>query len=186
MNRLAITAGTLALALLTPAVAGAQAAALERGSVRVGGSVFAGVQDRADLDTEYGASIRPDLEFFVRDGLAIGGQLGLGLQKSDQFTQTSLLVGPVATWYFVRESRTHPFVRATASYGVYRNENELDTTTGGHWGVSGAVGLLHLLTDAVGVDASLFLDRTTADVAFGGDRVTTSGGLRVGFSAFLP
>lgn len=129
-------------------------------------------------------SVVPRLEFFVSDGVSFGGQAGLNYATQGDASSTGFVVGPAVTWYLVRDGRLHPFVRGTVDY--VRNTisaNGNDVTVSG-LGLSGAAGILYLLTDGVGVNAQLFISRLTEE---SGDveRDTTTGGLRVGVSAFV-
>lgn len=92
---------------------------------------------------------------------------------------------PALTYYFVREGRTHPFFRGTASNVRTSFDSPVGDGSTDSWNVGAAVGLLHMLGEAVGLDAQIFVERASAEAGVGQDTDRTRGGLRLGIAAFV-
>lgn len=169
---------------LWPAAAHAQPPALSQGSWLVSGQASFNVQDiSGDDEKTTSFQFLPALQYFVRPGLAVGGELLLTRTSRDDLTVTSYGVGPALSYYFVQDGDVHPFVRGSARFSRMKSElgaNESETSL---IGLRAAGGALLLLSESVGLDIGLFFDR----VQFGDDLdvdVTTFG-LAVGIAAFV-
>jgi hypothetical protein len=176
----------LSLAILLPAPASAQVPALSRGSLIIGGTASLTVDDddkREDSITT--VRVAPSLAYFAAPGLAVGGDVEIVHGSSGDVSSTSLGVGPAITYYFGREGDAHPFVRAGARYVRTDASFGTEDFTATQTAVHGGVGALFLLSDAVGVDVSLYYEhmrtKQEAAAAFGHDTY----GLAVGVSVFL-
>ena len=174
---------TTAVGLLCGVVAhgAAQTAALEHGSMLIGGTAGAQWFDEGHADNSIQVIVLPRLEYFVLNGLAVGGEIGLSYGKQGDVSSTGLSLGPAITYYMVQEGKLHPYVRATATYVRSKFSTSDESTSGTEW--TGAAGLLLMLVDAVGLDAQLFVSRADSPIPERDD--VKSAGLRLGISAFV-
>ncbi|NIP82845.1 MAG: hypothetical protein GWM90_27930 [Gemmatimonadetes bacterium] len=177
----------LALALLlgVPAVAGAQVPALDRGSLLLDGQASltsAGVDGQDDRTTNL--TLTPSIQYFVTRGLALGADAVLGRSSSGDFTSTAYGIGPTATYYWILDANVHPFLSGSVLFGSTNRETPVGEIDSSETQLRGAVGLLFLLTDAVGVNTELFYAHRSLEVE---DLEEDSDvyGLAVGISAFI-
>jgi hypothetical protein len=180
----ALTFLMLLLALI-PRSARAQVPALSQGSLIVGGSAGLDVTDTGEGDNVTSIAITPHVERFVRDGLAVGGDVLLGRSSQGDASLTTVGVGPVVAYYFGDEDTTHPFVRggvrwlhASSDFG---GGSSSQSTTGLH----ASAGLLLLLSDAVGVETALYWEHNRYKPDGGSTFNTDRYGLKAGVSAFV-
>ena len=182
MSLFRVTPLILALFLL-PGHAAAQAPALEAGGWLLGGTVsltsngFDGSDDRQTV-----LILAPRSQYFVRPGLALGGEAQIRRLSSDGGSTTSYAVGPAATYHFVQDGTAHPFIAGSLRFGGYSSRSDLggdrDVTYVG-WEVG--AGILFLLTEAVGIDTRLSYLREDRGELSDWD----SYGLSIGVAAFL-
>lgn len=176
----------LALAVLAtfPAASRAQTAALDRGSVLISGQASFVVRDEGDLDENTTSFIfLPSLQYFVAPGLAVGGELELTHSSRGDFSTTSYGIGPAMSYYFVRESDVQPFIRGSFRIARSKSKGELSDRTSKLFGFRGAGGFLVLLSQAVGVDISVYYDRLQYRDAIDVDLNTF--GIAIGIAAFV-
>lgn len=183
VSRYSIT-GCIAAALfaagLAPATASAQPAALSGGSVLLGGQASFDVESAGDDgDNITRLVLLPAVHYFIRPGLAFGGELRLTRVSQGDLSGTSIGAGPALSYYFVQDGAVHPFVRASVQ-AVRSSSDDFDQNV---FGMRAAGGLLFLLTESVGLDAALYYNR----LQYGGDADgnTTNVGLALGVSAFV-
>ena len=176
-----------AAALAIPASPLCAQAALEQGSMLVGGSAGANVRsyDGSD-DSILTVSLFPRAEYFIADRFAVGGTVGLGYSSSGDENTTSFSVGPALTWYPMERDGAIPYLRAGAGWGRSSHSGGFLDGEADFWSLDAGVGLLLLLNEAVGLETELFVQRTSSENVVAGDLESTSGGLRLGFAAFLP
>ncbi|MDF1505053.1 hypothetical protein [Roseisolibacter sp. H3M3-2] len=177
--------------------------AIDRGSLLVsGGASFQRQRTRIEVDGVQGSStstttslsLAPAVLFFVRPGLALGGDVQLGYSDFGGGSATSFAVGPAARYYFGRgAARTLPYLGASARVGRFTIEQDEGPATGERegslWGVEATAGLTWLVSRQVGVFGEAHLGRTVQSVDQGAndtDNTATGFGLRFGVSAFLP
>jgi hypothetical protein len=186
LSRLKGSLIVLSALTVLPAAVDAQVPALNTGSILISGQASFVVQDvEGSDDNATTLAILPSLQFFVMPGLAIGGELRFLHSSFDDRSSTSYGIGPAVSYYFVRDGNAHPFLRGSVRY----EHSSTDISPGGdvesdQLGLRASAGLLFLLSDAVGVDAALFYDRSSRD-AGNGDLDINAFGLAVGISAFL-
>lgn len=173
-----LIAAALFAAALVPATAYAQPAALSGGSVLVGGQASLSVESSSgdDDDTTW-LMLLPSVQYFVSNGLALGGELQLTHASGGGFSSTSYGAGPAVSHYFVQDGDVHPFLRASLRAVRFTGGDD-DSNA---FGVGGAAGVLFLMTESVGIDAALYYDRTEYE----GDSNISSLGLALGVSAFV-
>jgi hypothetical protein len=181
-------AGAAALALTamatTTGTAAAQTPALARGSILLDGSAGFTVTDAGGDDNFTTFSLAPSALFFLSDGLALGGSVNLTISSVGDNTSTSYGIGPALSYYFVQDGSMHPFVEGSVRYARSSTEVAGQDLDFDEFGFRLGAGLLFLLSDAVGVDAGLFFDRTEGDNGLLEQTLTTFG-LAIGVSAFV-
>ena len=174
-----------AILAAVPLAAGAQAPALEKGSYALGGSAGFNIESSGSGDNALTIAAIPRVEYFLVDGLALGGHVGVSRFARGDDSSTSFHLGPIVSYYFVQDGRAHPFVRALASYVHSNFSFSVGDGSSDSLALTGAVGLLYMLSDAVGVDAQLFVRRRSLESSFGAEAEATQGGMEIGFSAFV-
>jgi hypothetical protein len=186
--------GTTVLCLAA-SVAAAQSvptSPIARGSRLIGGtaSVARSTSESGGSESSVTSiSVSPRMLWFLRDRLAIGGELGLGHSSGEGFSSTSWRLGPAVQWYFGElDARTLPFVGAALHFGSSSSESggaEFSTST---QGLELVAGMTRLLARNVGLTGELFFARTNSDSESGTsafEATSTNFGVRVGLSVFL-
>lgn len=134
-------------------------------------------------------SFNPNVLWFVRDRVAVGGELGLGYQDGDGFSGTSWLIGPAARFFFAEPAaKLLPFVGVSVGFGRMHSESGTFEFTGTQRALELVGGATQMLARNVGLTGELFVQRTNFEVETGttmSDNTTTMFGLRFGVSAFL-
>jgi hypothetical protein len=183
--RLSVPTSALALAivLIAPFAAAAQTPALARGSVLIGGSAGVNITDDDSSENTTTLALSPTAQFFVANGFALGGELGLNYAKRGDFHTSIVGIGPAATYYFVQEGNAHPFLRASARIARVSVSGPIVDDHETRWGARAAAGLLVLLTGSVGIDLSVYYDHQSFGDDDGPD--VNNYGLAVGVSAFV-
>jgi hypothetical protein len=191
----------LALALLFLCVASptrAQRHATDRSSVLIDGS--AGYtrrhfeHDRVDIRTSE-LEIAPSVQYFVRSGLAVGATLDfsrahseyvLPVSSSTDSRSRSIGIGPTLSYYHGSfGDRWIPFVTATYTFRRYEIEDATEETEDESTSWEGALGVLYLARDRVGLTAELFYRDGRREYGSGGESDETVTGLRIGIATFL-
>jgi hypothetical protein len=178
MKRSILLAAMAAAAALP---ARAQTYPTDRGSLLLGGSaslsatVFTQEVDGArERDAVAGASLNPDVQYFVRPGLAVGGELGLA---TDFEGAGAVSVGPRVSYYFGRgERRVYPYVSGGVSHVRAFGGDRLTALTARTGGV-------FMFSRQVGLNAGLVYTGFSADDEPGTERVDAFA-LALGFTAF--
>lgn len=191
MRPTSLALGALLFPLLLGAQSAATPAALQKGSKLIGGN--ASFSQESDEDTKVtSVTLQPEMLFFISDGLAVGGRLGLTRQSSDNFKSTGWSLGPAARVYLTSESRTlRPYISASARFGRTENRGGSSDVTSTSRILDAALGFTRLLGDQVGLDGELFVTNSRLSLKvsppIGGplDNSVTAIGVRFGFSAFL-
>ena len=160
-------------------------AQIQRGNIMVGGDIA-----NFDLGLDKGGlfiiSLDPKLAFFLRDNLALGGYLTLGITTAKEAgTNINYGIGALGRYYFsesqlelVRHSRF--FVEANA--GIEGTNPANGENTNG-LGVGIGPGWTYFLTNSVGLEA---LVKYRGIVGFGSRPTSSNLNLNVGFQIYLP
>ena len=173
------------LLALTPRPARAQVPALSRGSLIVGGSAAVDITDTGDSDNITSIALTPHVEGFVKDGLAVGGDVLLGRSSQGDASVTTIGIGPVVAYYFGDEGTTHPFVRGGVRWVHASSDFSAGSSSQSTTGLHASAGLLLLLSDAVGVEAALYWEHNRYKPESGSTFNSNRYGLNAGISAFV-
>jgi hypothetical protein len=127
----------------------------------------------------FSISVNPNVMWFVKDNLAIGGGVSIGFYSSksnssntgstatstSKSTQPSIYIGPTARYYFGGSEKGMPFAQVNAQYGMYGGTSKSETSSGsssetkykpkGDWNAGAAFGYEHFITPSVGVYSSI-------------------------------
>lgn len=181
---------TLAFTLtaLVPSAVQAQFT-LEPGRVQLSGSAsFSRTTAKVNenkADPEVRASVDPMVQYFVRYGLAVGGQTLLQYNSRGDNSLMTYGIGPGVSYYFGRGvQRLHPFIQGSLYYLRQDFEGAGGfTANSSQVGYQVAGGLLVLFSRNAGINSQLFYradnaDRGSDDISF------RTLGLAIGISAF--
>lgn len=129
--------------------------------------------------SSFSISVNPNVAWFVRDNLAIGGGVSVSFYSSksnssntgstttseSKSTQPSVYIGPLARYYFGGSSKGMPFAQVNIQYGIYGGKSESKTSTGassetttkpkGDWNAGLSFGYEHFITPNVGFYGSI-------------------------------
>lgn len=129
--------------------------------------------------SSFSISINPNVAWFIKDNLAIGGGVSVGFFGSDSkssntasssvtesdYTQPSFYIGPLARYYFGGSAKGMPFVQANAQIGISGGNSKSKTTSGassetsykpkGDWNAGLTFGYEHFITPSVGLFGSI-------------------------------
>jgi len=182
MLKPAILFQTFTFVLLSALPVTAQGYATDKGSIRIGGSGnFSSSKSEGAENRTTILDLRPDVQYFVAPGLALGGELSLTRSSNGDASNTLVGIGPIASYYFGGAERTQPFVSARlgVSQATFGGDDLTQTS------MRGAAGLLMLLSSSVGVSSELFYSYTRVEFAGTGDSNSNNFGLALGIAAFL-
>ena len=129
--------------------------------------------------SSFSISVNPNVAWFVKDNLAIGGGISVSFYSSksnssntgstttteSKSTQPSIYIGPLARYYFGGSPKGMPFAQLNVQYGIYGGKSESKTSTGassetttkpkGDWNAGLSFGYEHFVTPNVGLYASI-------------------------------
>lgn len=129
--------------------------------------------------SSFSISINPNVAWFIKDGLAVGGSVSLGMYSSksknsntassntseNTYSQPAFFIGPLARYYFGGSSKGMPFVEAVAQVGFYGGKSKTSSSTGsssetttkpkGDWNVGASFGYEHFVTKNIGIYGSM-------------------------------
>lgn len=127
----------------------------------------------------FSISINPNVAWFIRDNLAVGGGVSVSFYTSksnssntssattteSKSTQPSVYIGPLVRYYFGGSSKGKPFAQFNFQYGIYGGKSESSSSTGsssetktkpkGDWNTGLTLGYEHFVTSNVGLFASV-------------------------------
>ncbi|HEX8609422.1 MAG TPA: hypothetical protein VF679_12345 [Pedobacter sp.] len=178
MKKIILTCA-LALGLLT------SEAQIQKGNVMMGGNL-SNISFGLDKPNVFSLSINPKAAWFVQDGLALGGDVNLGLSTSKGNGESiNYGIGALGRYYgatganeVVNNSRFFGEVTVGIS-GV--NPNEGESTNG--LGFSFGPGFTYFVTPSIGLEALLKYQGTAG---FGSSAYAHSLNLGIGFQIYLP
>lgn len=160
----------------------------EKGNMMVGanlGNIGGTFQDGG---SRFNLNLTPKLGWFIKDDLAIGGEVNLGLGTGNDQTDFIYGIGAFGR-YFIKDKsievsrRARWFLEASAGFnGVNTKAGDVSTNTNG-LGIGFGPGIAYFITPNVGLEALLKYDLT---VGFGSSTTAHRVGLNVGFQIYLP
>lgn len=129
--------------------------------------------------SSFSISINPNVAYFIKDNLAIGGGVSLSFYTSksessnnsstttseNKSTQPSFYIGPLARYYFGSSPKGSPYAQVNLQFGISGGRSESETSTGarsetttnpkGDWNAGAAFGYEHFVTPNVGIFGSI-------------------------------
>lgn len=127
----------------------------------------------------FSISINPNVAWFVKDNLAVGGGVSVSFYTSksnssntsstttteSKSNQPAVYIGPLARYYFGGSSKGKPFAQFNFQIGISGGKSESSTSTGassetktkpkGDWNTGLTFGYEHFVTSNVGLFASV-------------------------------
>lgn len=161
----------------------------EKGNMLVGatlgniGGVF------ANGTSTFNLNITPKLGWFIKDDIAIGGLVNIGLSTGNSTTNFNYGVGAFGRYYIKDKKmdlskRSRWFLEATAGFsGVNTSVKDGASSNTNGLGLGVGPGLAYFITPNVGLEALLKYDLT---VGFGSSVTSHAVGVGVGFQIYLP
>ncbi|MEO6456409.1 MAG: outer membrane beta-barrel protein [Ginsengibacter sp.] len=159
---------------------------IQQGNILAGGDIAS-----FDLGLEKGSAfnmtINPKLGFFIKDNLAVGPDILLGLTSFSGETSFSYGIGALGRYYFSDKENMSPlrhsrfFVEGTAGFRGFNVSGGGSSTNGLGLGVG--PGLAYFITPNIGLEALL---KYNGLVGFGNETTQSSLNLSVGFQIYLP
>lgn len=161
----------------------------EKGNMLVGanlgniGGVF------SSQTSTFNLNLTPKLGWFIKDDIAIGGLVNLGLSTGGGNTSFNYGVGAFGRYYIKDKEvelskRSRFFLEANAGINGVNTKTDGGTSTNTNGlGVGFGPGLAYFITPNVGLEALLKYDLT---VGFGSATTAHAVGVNVGFQIYLP
>lgn len=183
---------TLTLAALPAAAFAQPASPIDKGSVRLGGTISFTSQggdlyEDGDGDRASTVLLNPSLGFFVSPGLSLGGEVLVQRQSQGDFSVTSLGIGPELAYFFGGPgSSAYPFVAVAALYTNTTIDEPGDDFSFGGFGVQLSGGATFMVARNVGLTAGAFY--FTESLSADGQDGSVSGntfGIEGGVTAFI-
>lgn len=180
--------GYLTLVLTAMLFSATTYAQTEKGNMMVGanlGNIGGTFQNGG---SKFNLNLTPKLGWFIKDDIAIGGEVNLGLSTGNDQTDFIYGIGAFGR-YFIKDKsievskRARWFLEASAGFnGVNTKAGDQSTNTNG-LGLGFGPGLAYFITPNVGLEALLKYDLT---VGFGSSTTAHRVGVNVGFQIYLP
>jgi hypothetical protein len=167
--------------------AGASAleAQIQRGNVMVGGDI-ANLQFSLNEGGNFNMQVDPKAAWFIRDNVALGGYLNLGLSTAKRAgTSISYGVGVLGRNYIsgnALEAVRHTRLFFEANVGIEGFNPSVGSNTNG-LGLGIGPGLAYFITPNIGLEA---LVKYGAIVGFGSAATSSNLNLAIGFQVYLP
>jgi hypothetical protein len=141
--------------------------------------------------TEFDLGISPKIAFFIKDNIAVGAQLGIGVHSNKTITDVNYYVGPLARYYFndspVDFTLNHrALLFLEGSVGLLGENHHVKGSTNTHTnglGIGVGPGLVYFISPDIGLETSLTYN---LGVGFGNSTTTHQLGLNLGFNIYLP
>lgn len=133
-------------------------AQISKGNWMVGSSFFYGNVNGGKSETSYSNTptvynsdsnsinfgIAPYMGYFIKDKLAVGGQIGASFYHSKStstntsstttvestYDSPSFFIGPFVRYYFIKDQKWTPYVHAEFNYGIQPTKSESVSSTG--------------------------------------------------------
>lgn len=173
---------SLVILLLLNAKTNAQ---IQAGNVMVGADI-ARLNLSLDKGGNFAFDINPKAAWFVRDNLAIGAYLKVGLQTAKGAgTSVDYGIGPLARYYFSDDNLTllrHSRFFVEGNVGIEGYNPAVGDNTNG-LGLGIGPGWTYFITPNIGLEALL---KYNGIIGFGSAPTSNNLGLNIGFQIYLP
>ncbi|HLR38001.1 MAG TPA: outer membrane beta-barrel protein [Chitinophagaceae bacterium] len=174
------------LVLLLQVVSSSVQAQTEKGNMMVGMQVANIGGTFQDGGNTFNLNLTPSAAYFVRNNLAIGGMLDLGLATQNKLTTFSYGIGPWARYYFTTPQEmdfsSHAAFFIDGFVGLQGVSHENGGNTNG-LGIKVGPGISYFISSMVSLDASVNYNLI---LGFGNTATVNKIGLNIGFQVFLP
>lgn len=180
--------GYLTLVLAALFCTTASYAQTEQGNMLVGANLANIGGTFQNGGSRFNLNLTPKMGWFIKDDIAIGGEVNLGLSTGNSMTDFNYGIGAFGRYYIKDKeiemsSRTRWFLEANAGInGVNTKSGGMSTNTNG-LGLGFGPGLAYFITPNVGLEALLKYDLT---VGFGSSTTAHRVGVNLGFQIYLP
>jgi hypothetical protein len=159
---------------------------IQKGNILVGGDIA-----NFDLGLRKGSAftmrIDPKLAFFIRDNVAVGGYVDLGLQTFSGTTAFNYGVGALARYYFPDKNNNNPLMHSRFFVEGNVGFTGQDVSDGGSstngLGLGFGPGYAYFITPNIGLETLL---KYNGIVGFGNATTQSDLNLNVGFQIYLP
>lgn len=160
---------------------------IQKGNVIVGGDI-------ADFDlglnknSNFRMTINPSAAWFIKDNIAVGAYINLGLDAVNGATATTYGIGPVARYYLgSNQVNTESVLRHTRAFvegnvGIQGSNVSQGASTNG-LGLGIGPGIAYFITPNIGLEGLL---KYNSIVGFGNEALNSRLDLNVGFQIYLP
>ena len=162
-------------------------AQLQRGNILVGGDL-ADFNLGLNKNSNFIMTIDPTAAWFIKDNLAVGAYVLLGVDAVKGSTTTTYGVGPIARYYLgTNQVNTESLLRHTRAFvegnvGIEGSNTSHGSSTNG-LGLGIGPGIAYFVTPNIGLEALL---KYKGIVGFGNDPLNSRLDLSVGFQIYLP
>ncbi len=180
---------SLSLVLCVLALMPKQSAAqIQEGNMMVGASLADFNLNFQKGNTGFGMSLNPRIGYFVKDNIALGGLVNLGLNTAKDYTEFNYGIGAFGRYYFTDKDleilkQTRWFLEVDLGFrGTNYKINSVSSSTNG-LGFGFGPGLAYFITDNIALEGLLKYNLTAG---FGNSTTTNSVGLHVGFQIYMP
>lgn len=162
----------------------------QAGNIMWGASISDIGVDFQEGNTAFELSLTPKVGYFIKDDMALGPAVSVGLNTSDGYTSFTWGVGGFGR-YFLPSSSDTEVVRGSrwffeANAGLTGSnvdvEGEESTSTNG-LGIGFGPGLSYFVTDRIALEGLL---KYTLGVGFGSSTTTNRINLGIGFQIYIP
>ncbi|NEU07642.1 porin family protein [Flavihumibacter sp. R14] len=161
----------------------------QKGNIMWGASVSNIGVDFQEGNTNFELSLTPKVGYFIKDDMAVGPELSIGLTTGDGFTSFTYGVGGFGRYFLtdpdievVRGSRWFLEANAGLTGTNVDVEGEESTTTNG-LGIGFGPGLSYFITDRIALEGLL---KYNLGVGFGSSTTTNRINLGIGFQIYIP
>ncbi len=134
----------------------------------------------------FALSLTPSAAYFVKNNLALGGMIDLGLQSENSSTSFSYGIGPWARYYFEGPKKMRFSPHASFFLDGFVGFQGISHQHGGSTngiGIKVGPGLSYFLTSNISLDAAINYNLV---LGFGNATTVNKLGLNIGFQIFLP
>ncbi|MBV9962524.1 MAG: hypothetical protein JO072_09785 [Parafilimonas sp.] len=162
-------------------------AQIQRGNILVGGDL-ADFNLGLNKNSNFILTIDPTAAWFIRNNIAVGAYIILGVDAVKGATTTTYGVGPLARYYFgagqvnTESVLRHTRLFAEGNVGIEGSNTSHGSSTNG-LGIGIGPGIAYFITPNIGLEALL---KYRGIVGFGNDPLNSRLDLNFGFQIYLP